>query len=344
MQGFQIGANLSIDGMSPLIEKYSTAFEKDQTSRVFAPLAEGYRKAGLVTRAMEILKIGIRNNPSYLQGYISLASCYTDLGENNLAYSTLRPLISDNRDNIRLQKLFGLNCVELGHNEEALESYKYLLFLNPKDDEVSKMVAKIEDSYLPTTLPEKSEPVRFELDEIDVLPERSKSDLDEWIKVDLKKEKIEETIEAIEPVNDWTVKKPQLILKKVEEEGEDEAQDTADEEGIVADEVPVITHSLVDLYINQGYLTKAKELLLKIIELNPDEEASKKKLEEVLNLEGKVRLEAEDEEDGHQRLQESLDAKLGSLQNQDSLNPINGLQSFLDAIQKRSESKKNQQL
>ena len=337
--------------MSPLIEKYSSAFEKDKTSRVFAPLAEGYRKAGLITKAMEILKIGIRNNPSYLQGYISLASCYTDMGESNLAYTTLRPLISENRDNIRLQKLFGENCVELGHNEEALESYKYLLFLNPKDEEVSKIVSKIEDSYLPTVEPEKIESDFFEIDEIDVLPERSKNNLDEWIKVDLKKDLEVEDLPEKKSTEDWKVEKisenrPVLVLKTNPEleEKEDGPEEISYEEEVVVDEAPVITHSLVDLYINQGYLTKAKELLLKIIELNPNEKASRLKLEEVIGLEGKVRLEAEDEEDGHQRLKDSLDAKLGQIQKHTGNDPINGLQTFLDAIQRRSELKKNHHL
>jgi tetratricopeptide (TPR) repeat protein len=336
--------------MSPLIEKYSSAFEKDKTSRVFAPLAEGYRKAGLVNRAMEILKIGIRNNPSYLQGYISLASCYNDLGEHNLAYTALRPLISENRDNIRLQKLFAENCVELGHSEEALESYKYLLFLNPKDDEVSKMVSRIEDSYLPTMEPTKTESLHFEIEDIDVLPERSKSSLDEWIKVDLKKEKHLETKEENSTPSDWSVEKASVIKPKLVLNLNDDLEENSNEfekgneETSEVDEAPVITHSLVDLYINQGYLTKAKELLLKIIELNPNESTSKEKLEEVLNLEGKVRLEAEDEEDGHQRLQESLDAKLGGIKTRETPSPIVGLQSFLDAIHKRYDSKKNQQL
>ena len=334
--------------MSPLIEKYSSAFEKDPTSRVFAPLAEGYRKAGLASKAMEILKIGIRNNPSYLQGYISLASCYTDLGENNLAYTTLRPLVSENRDNIRLQKLFGENCVLLGHNEEALESYKYLLFLNPKDEEVSKMVLRIEDSYLPTLEPQKIESELFVIDEIDVLPEKSKNSLDEWIKVDLKQETTPKEIEKNDN-NDWKVEtisteRPTLVLKTNLEIPVHKEVIISEIETNEIEEAPVITHSLVDLYINQGYLTKAKELLLKIIELNPGEETSKKKLEEVLSLEGKVRLEAEDEEDGHQRLKDSLDEKLGSIENTVNSDPINGLQVFLDAIQKRSELKKNQQL
>jgi len=324
-------------GISPLIEKYSEVFEKDSTSRVFAPLAEGYRQAGLIEKAMSILKIGIRHNPAYLQGYITLGNCYFDVGEFNLAYSTLRPLISDNRDNIRLQKLFASSCVEIGHNDEALESYKYLLFLNPKDEEVSKAVRELESKDTEEDLiivPNNSE--KFDLEEIEVRPETVKSSLDEWIKVDLDKSEdkseSKEVEEVVEEVESWEMEKPSVSPLKIVESPEKE---------IVSE--PVITHSLVDLYINQGHILKAKELLNKIIELNPNETSSIKKLEEIKTIESKTRVEVEAEEEGHQRLLDSLDEKLGG-HDEPASSSIEELQKFLDAIQKHAEVRKNSQL
>lgn len=326
-------------GISPLIEKYGQAFEKDKTSKVFAPLAEGYRQAGLIDKAMEIIKVGIRHNPTYLQGYLALANCYVDLGEFNLSYSTLRPLVADNRDNIRLQKLFASSCLELGHKEEALDAYKYLLFLNPRDEEVSKNVKLLEGTEETYESPKVIIPKQeFEIEEIDVKPEMVKSSLDEWIKVDLKSNNKEtkEIAEEKEPEvqsDNWNVarlddirpEKTEIIVE--------------DDETLEKSEEPVITHSLVDLYINQGHLSKAKELLQKIIELNPNEKSSLLKLEEVNKIESSSRLEVEAEEEGHQRLLDSLDEKLG----QDK-SSIEELQSFLDAIQKRAETRKNSSL
>tara|TARA_Y100000590_G_scaffold469529_1_gene658010 strand:+ start:467957 stop:468949 length:993 start_codon:yes stop_codon:yes gene_type:complete len=326
-------------GISPLIEKYSEVFEKDSTSRVFAPLAEGYRQAGLIEKAMSILKIGIRHNPAYLQGYITLGNCYFDVGEFNLAYSTLRPLISDNRDNIRLQKLFASSCVEIGHNDEALESYKYLLFLNPKDEEVSKAVRELESKDTEEDLiivPDNTE--RFDLEEIEVRPEKVKSSLDEWIKVDLDKNEIKtdtkidlKETDKKEVTNNWEMEKPSAPLKIVNVEEKENVSE------------PVITHSLVDLYINQGHILKAKELLNKIIELNPNEVSSIKKLEEIKSIESKTRVEVEAEEEGHQRLLDSLDEKLGGEDGSTS-SSVEELQKFLDAIQKHAEIRKNSQL
>ena len=101
-------------------------------------------KLGMRDKAFEILKQGIKNHPSYLMGYLGLAFCYKDIGKLELAYSTLRPFVEGSRDNIKLQKLFGSICNELGYFEEALDTYKFLLFLNPRDKSISEIVKKIE--------------------------------------------------------------------------------------------------------------------------------------------------------------------------------------------------------
>lgn len=131
---------------SPLLLKYLKKYEKDPSSRVFAPLAESYRKLGLVDKAVVILQDGLRSNPRYILGYLCLALCYDDLGKIDIAYSTLLPWIEDSRDNIRLQKLFAKLCLDLGHYQQALETFKILLFLNPKDKDVAERVKDLEDN------------------------------------------------------------------------------------------------------------------------------------------------------------------------------------------------------
>ena len=121
-----------------LLTKYSLQYEKKPRSRVFAPLAESYRKIGMLDEALKILKKGIKNHPSYTLGYIVLANCYFDKDQFEAAYSTLLPFVSDNLENIKLQKLFAQICEKLGNFDEALNSYKILLLINPKDKEIAK--------------------------------------------------------------------------------------------------------------------------------------------------------------------------------------------------------------
>lgn len=218
--------------LSPLFLKYQNEYEKNPRSRVFAPLAETYRKLGMTDKAMEILSQGIRFHPTYVMGYLGLAFCYFDLKQFNLAYSTLRPLVESNRDNIRLQKLFADICLELNHKEEALETFKYLLFINPRDREVAAQVTMlenlIESQYRPVHKPifipenelidkeetiQKKETELFNLDNLDVVPQADKQDFDDWLALDLSKDSKKISTDE-EKFDLWNLKKVSGTLEE----------------------------------------------------------------------------------------------------------------------------------
>lgn len=143
----------SLEEQNPLLEKYKRLYEGNPHSTVFAPLAECYRKMGRTDKALSILREGIKANPDYLLGYLSLGQCYYDLEQFSLAYSTLKPLIEKNRENIKLQRLFAKVCENTAREGEALEAYKGLLFLNPKDSEAAYKVSRLEDPVQINTAP-----------------------------------------------------------------------------------------------------------------------------------------------------------------------------------------------
>jgi tetratricopeptide (TPR) repeat protein len=184
--------------LSPLFLKYQSDFEKNPRSRVFAPLAEAYRKVGMTDKAMEVLSQGIRFNPNYVMGFLGLAFCYFDLSQFNLAYSTLRPLVNNNRDNLRLQRLFADTCIQLGKKDEALDTLKYLLFINPRDKEVASLVLNVEreveegyrHEHKPIIIPEEnltdhSENRNVQLFNVEKLNSNPKIDFDDWLPIDL---------------------------------------------------------------------------------------------------------------------------------------------------------------
>ena len=120
-------------------------YRRQPGSRVFAPLAESYRKLGMLDEAYKVLREGIKRHPSYVLGYLVLAHCYYDQKKTDLTYQTLHPLVESNRDNLSLQKLFAQVCLDLGLYDEALETYKFLLFMNPRDAFISEQVEKLEN-------------------------------------------------------------------------------------------------------------------------------------------------------------------------------------------------------
>jgi tetratricopeptide (TPR) repeat protein len=371
--------------LSPLFLKYQADYEKNPRSRVFAPLAETYRKLGMTDKAMEILSQGIRFHPTYVMGYLGLAFCYFDLRQFSLAYNTLRPLVESNRDNIRLQKLFADICLELGHREESLDTFKYLLFINPRDKEVAMQVATleslIEEHYKPVHQPiyipesefkaEKKQESHqlFDIDKLENKPLASKADFDDWMALDLSRDQKESKSE--DPYEFWNLKKGDtpvdLSEKRIESETEkfvepkkeishttpDEEirvelnfeDDSSDDEEAGLEEtpetmsssratttVPLVTHTLVDLYCGQGHIEKALEVLEKILILNPTDEKTINKILEIKALMGpdevvekaKITpstapatkpylepLKEISEEDGRKNLMSILDKQLG---------------------------------
>ncbi|MEX1099064.1 MAG: CDC27 family protein, partial [Bacteriovoracaceae bacterium] len=187
---------------SSLLAKYSLLYQKKPQSRVFAPLAESYRKLGMLEEAFKILKEGIKRHPTYVMGYIVLGHCYFDQENYELAYNTVRPFVSDHLENISLQKLFAQICINLGYLEEALNTFKYLLLINPKDQYVSEQVKLLEDDLLLSDDEKKS------------APENSpgfNDDEDEWVQVDFNSapEGIAKSKDfEAEDAQDWSVEAP----------------------------------------------------------------------------------------------------------------------------------------
>ena len=336
--------------LSPLFLKYQADYEKNPRSRVFAPLAETYRKLGMTDKAMEILSQGIRFHPGYVMGYLGLAFCYFDVKQFTLAYNTLRPLVDTSRDNIRLQKLFADVCLELNYKQEALDTYKYLLFINPRDRDVAIQVATleslIEEQYKPIHqpiyIPEsdlKTESKKsynsdqlFDIDKLDNKPNSSKADFDDWMALDLSRE--QKTTKAEDPYEFWNLKKGETNLdspqetpvEKVEEKpkastlvelaraikqepvepvapkihveldlDDDDSDDELTENASVSQKIPMVTHTLVDLYCGQGHMEKALEVLEKILILNPHDEKTIKKISEIKSLMGHYEEEMPEE-------------------------------------------------
>jgi tetratricopeptide (TPR) repeat protein len=383
---------------SPLLLKYLKIYEKNPRSTVFAPLAESYRKLGMTQRAIEVLRDGIRYNPSYVMGYLGLANCYSDLGQYQLSYTTLRPLVNSNRENIRLQKLFASVCQEIGHIEEALDTYKYLLFINPKDQDSIEQVGRLEsaktapifveslssekNTWDHSFLEQKNDEIEKDLFDIEEIPTdrtTSDKDLESWKKVDWFEKKSEELLTKEMADKRAHANLQELVDKQYRKEEKqresnknnifDQIEKETPAKETAAQDVPVITHTLVDLYCGQGHLQKALDILKKISELNPDDQKTLQKIEEVKNLmaegersplrnirekdtisESSVKIpvsklgpkpESKLEDEGREKLMGLLDRKLKNTVTKKKEKIEKQLNTFLLALQKKAHHLKS---
>lgn len=356
---------------SALLAKYHQLYQKNPRSKVFAPLAESYRKLGMIDDALKILREGIKSHPNYALGYVVLANCYFDQQKYELCYNTLRPLVGQHQDNISLQKLFAQTCLQISHLDEALEVYKYLLFMNPRDKFFAEQVKKLEDDLY------QSQKI-ISQDKLVKAPDLPAPKLavpsfeDDWVQVDFtsKTTPIESVSNDLkqEVMDDdgWVMKKPgeeksllaeeerhvyiaptKLSIDELPEERNledeyfaDEFEEYGDIEEVNAQELvseePIISHTLIDLYCAQKYFDKALELLDKILNLNPNDERTIQKKKEVLLLKNKNRPHDSTEEEGHEELLSLIETQVkAKTPEQEKLEKV--FDKFLHLVQKKAQ-------
>lgn len=143
----------------PVIYSYLKKFQEDPTSRVFAPLAEAYRKAGLIDEAIEICREGLRVHPSFVGGRVAFARALFDKRLYDEVVEELSKVTRDVPDNIVAQRLLADSCLILGRVAEALSAYKMLLYFSPQDLETARIVQELEgQAYEQGTLVLRTDP------------------------------------------------------------------------------------------------------------------------------------------------------------------------------------------
>ncbi len=128
----------------PLIYQYLKKYQEDPSSRIFAPLAEAYRKAGLADEAIEISREGLRIHPGFIGGRVALGRALFDKGMFEEVIEELKQVVTDVPDNLVAQRLVAESCLMVGRIAEALGAYKFLLYFAPQDLETSKIVQELE--------------------------------------------------------------------------------------------------------------------------------------------------------------------------------------------------------
>lgn len=127
------------------IERYQSIFEKDPKSKVFAPLAEAYRRMGLLDEAIDLARTGVKNHPGFASGRVALGKCYAQKGEIEKAVEELRTAVQLAPENLLAHQILTDCYQKLGLYSDALASCKMVLFLNPNDVKIQERVRKLED-------------------------------------------------------------------------------------------------------------------------------------------------------------------------------------------------------
>lgn len=156
---------------SPVLYEYLRRYQENPGSRLFAPLAEAYRKAGLLDEAVEICREGLAQHPAFIGGRVALARALFDQQNFEEVVQELQSVVLDAPDNLVAQRLMAESCLLLGRMAEALGAYKMLLYYSPSDAEIAKLVQELEvQAYESGALVLRNDPATPAMQGFDVRP------------------------------------------------------------------------------------------------------------------------------------------------------------------------------
>jgi hypothetical protein len=112
------------------IEKLERRYAENPDGRFFAPLADAYRKAGTVDRALELVRAGLVKHPDYLSAHIVLGRCLLDKGDDAEAERTFRSVLELDGENIIALKSLAEITERTGRTLEARQWLQKLLVVD----------------------------------------------------------------------------------------------------------------------------------------------------------------------------------------------------------------------
>ena len=116
------------------IERLREKIEKDPNSKLFVPLAEEYKKAGMYDEAIDALIKGLEKQPSYLSARVSLGKIYVERGMLADALAEFEKVIAAIPENLYAHKKLAEIYRELGDKDKAIKEFRTVLKLNPLDE------------------------------------------------------------------------------------------------------------------------------------------------------------------------------------------------------------------
>jgi len=153
--------------------------ERDPDGRVFAPLADAYRRAGRIPEAVRLLNDGLARLPEFVPGHVVAAQLYVEQGLAEEAGFAARRALRLDPDNVMALRSLLRVLDEKGDAVEAAGLRDHLLGLEPDFQAELSTITTVTRSTLPAVaqpLPASEERDTLVLDAVeDAIAARSRA-------------------------------------------------------------------------------------------------------------------------------------------------------------------------
>ncbi len=143
------------------LEKLKQRVEKDPLSKLFVPLAEEYRKMGMLDEAISVLLRGLENQPNYMTARVSLGKIYLEKNMRREAKEEFKKVATAIPDNLFALKKIAEISEDLGDIDDAIDAYSKILKLNPLDEEAKANLEHLKSKRIEPPEPPSSKPINL---------------------------------------------------------------------------------------------------------------------------------------------------------------------------------------
>lgn len=247
------------------IKKFEDALARDPGSFCFAPLAELYRRMGLVDDAIVTAQKGVELHPDYVGGHLALGRAFADKGMKVEARQSLERVIRFTPENLLAQKVLSQIYLETGENDLARKAFEVLLEANPNDSECRLNLESLD------RMPVVDIPLELE-DDTGSAADLWPSDADEYLLELHPEDSLDDLAE------------PEIVEENDEPEGDrlllqesvapfatafGECDEDMDEEEEVATSSGIRTATVAELYLSQGHTDQAIAIYRELVAADP---------------------------------------------------------------------------
>lgn len=285
------------------IKRFEDVLAKDPRSYCFAPLAELYRKLGLLDDAVAVAKKGVEIHPDYVGGQMALGRAYFDKGERQRSREALEKVVRVTPDNLLAQRLVSQLYLEAGDLAAAENTLGVILSLNPDDVESRLMLESLARTAQRAAAPAVTAPPEQAWG--DVAPELLTSEIAEEEEgvLELDEADILEEIEILE--EDESLAEEELTVLLLPDETEEAPErllevlpEPPPVAAVVVDEpapaAPFATATMAELFAAQGFTDRARNIYQELLAVEPDNAAYRQRLAELAMPAGQPAVAAQE--------------------------------------------------
>jgi tetratricopeptide (TPR) repeat protein len=124
------------------LDKLEARFQQNPKGRNFAPLADAYRKAGLIDNAIGLCQEGLKLHPDYVSAYIVYARCLVDKKDDQAALDVFKKVLELDGENIIALRGLAELAERNGRHAEEVEWLTRLLNADPMNGDAAEALAR----------------------------------------------------------------------------------------------------------------------------------------------------------------------------------------------------------